>query len=218
MDSLTLEMLSKGLIKLINLFKWLLIHALCFLIKDMSCTMCRCKILADDKGSCWQRHKWQFLHILKGEINVSIVYFLRASDNKSNNVAKKSAIDYCSSSASHTLATINLENLQTYFDVLSSSNRRKLNFSIFLYKNSALIFRQNCRENVLVWDFFSCWQLWFHEKNCQKKCGGKTCENVGVFSKLNFWTKVALFLTSSLVRNCAKWNCSSWTKLVSFFW
>ena len=37
---------------------------------------------------------------------------------------------------------------------------------------------------------FSCWQLWFHEKNCQKNLGWKTRENVGVLSKLNFWTKI----------------------------
>ena len=36
---------------------------------------------------------------------------------------------------------------------------------------------------------FSCWQLWFHEKNCQNNFGWKTRENVGVLSKLNFWTK-----------------------------
>ena len=40
---------------------------------------------------------------------------------------------------------------------------------------------------------FSCWQLWFHEKNCQKKFGWKIRENVGVLSKLNFWTKIWLF-------------------------
>ena len=40
---------------------------------------------------------------------------------------------------------------------------------------------------------FSCWQLWFHEKNCQKNLGWKTRENVGVMSKLNFWTKIWLF-------------------------
>ena len=40
---------------------------------------------------------------------------------------------------------------------------------------------------------FSCWQLWFHEKNCQKTFGWKTRENVGVLSKLNFWTKIWLF-------------------------
>ena len=40
---------------------------------------------------------------------------------------------------------------------------------------------------------FSCWQLWFHEKNCQKKIGWKTRENVGVLSKLNFRTKIWLF-------------------------
>ena len=31
---------------------------------------------------------------------------------------------------------------------------------------------------------FSCWQLWFHEKNCQKKFGWKTRENVGVLDFL----------------------------------
>ena len=40
---------------------------------------------------------------------------------------------------------------------------------------------------------YSCWQLWFHEKNCQKKFGWKTRQNVGVLSKLNFWTKIWLF-------------------------
>ena len=39
----------------------------------------------------------------------------------------------------------------------------------------------------------SCWQLWFHEKNCQKKFGWKTRENVEGLSKLNFWTKIWLF-------------------------
>ena len=37
---------------------------------------------------------------------------------------------------------------------------------------------------------FSYWQLWFHEKNFQKNLGWKTCENVGVLSKLNFRTKI----------------------------
>ena len=33
---------------------------------------------------------------------------------------------------------------------------------------------------------FSCWQLWFHEKNCQKKFGRKTRENVAdLESKIN---------------------------------
>ena len=35
-------------------------------------------------------------------------------------------------------------------------------------------------------------QLWFHEKNCQKKNWVKTRENVGVWSKLHFWTKIRL--------------------------
>ena len=39
---------------------------------------------------------------------------------------------------------------------------------------------------------FSYWQLWFHEKNCQKIFGWKTRENVGVLSKLNLWTKIRI--------------------------
>ena len=71
----------------------------------------------------------------------------------------------------------------------------------FLSKNSTLISRENCRFFFWVknswkccgFGLFSCWQLWFHEKNCQKKFGGKTRENVGVLSKLTFWTKNWLF-------------------------
>ena len=47
------------------------------------------------------------------------------------------------------------------------------------------------------WGFglFSCWQLWFHEKNCQKILAEKFMKMLGVFflSKLNFWTKIWLF-------------------------
>ena len=70
----------------------------------------------------------------------------------------------------------------------------------FLSKNSTLISRENCRFlgvknswKCCGFGLFSCWQLWFHEKNCQKNCWWKTRENVGVLSKLNFWTKVWLF-------------------------
>ena len=56
----------------------------------------------------------------------------------------------------------------------------------FLSKNSTLISRENCRffwvknswKCCGFW-LFSCWQLWFHEKNCQKKFDWKTRENVG---------------------------------------
>ena len=59
---------------------------------------------------------------------------------------------------------------------------RKL--SIFWVKNS-----WKCCDFGL----FNCWQLWFHEKNWQKRFGWKTRENVGVLSKLVFWTKIWLF-------------------------
>ena len=70
----------------------------------------------------------------------------------------------------------------------------------FLSKNSTLISRENCRFfwvknswKCCGFGLFSCWQLWFNEKNCQKNCGWKTRENVGVLSTLNFWTKIWLF-------------------------
>ena len=70
----------------------------------------------------------------------------------------------------------------------------------FVSKNSTLISRENCHFfgvknswKCCGFGLFSCWQLWFHEKNCQKKIWWKTRENVGVLSKLNFWTKIWLF-------------------------
>ena len=62
----------------------------------------------------------------------------------------------------------------------------------FLSKNSTLIGVKNSWK-CCGFGLFSCWQLWFHEKNCQKKFGWKTRENVGILSKLNFWTKIWLF-------------------------
>ena len=38
---------------------------------------------------------------------------------------------------------------------------------------------------------FSCWQFWFHEKNCQKIFWVKNSWKC--LSKLNFWTKIWLF-------------------------
>ena len=70
----------------------------------------------------------------------------------------------------------------------------------FLSKNSTLISRVYCRFfgvknswKCCGFGLFGCWQLWFHEKNGQKKFGWKTRENVGVLSKMNFWTKIRLF-------------------------
>ena len=65
--------------------------------------------------------------------------------------------------------------------------------SIFVQKFN-LISRENCRFfgvknswKCCGFGLFSFWQLWFHEKNCQKKkIGWKTHENVWVLSRLNF--------------------------------
>ena len=66
----------------------------------------------------------------------------------------------------------------------------------FLSKNTTLTSRKNCRFfwvknswKCCGFGLFSCWQLWFHEKNCRNKnpwkCWG--------FVKIEFWTKIWLF-------------------------
>ena len=76
-------------------------------------------------------------------------------------------------------------------------------FKIFIFcPNSTLISRENCR---FFWvknswkccglGLFSCWQLWFYEKNCQKIFRWKTCENVGFFFvKIEFLYKNLTFI------------------------
>ena len=56
----------------------------------------------------------------------------------------------------------------------------------FLSKNSTLICRENCRFFWMKTSWkccglglFSCWQLWFHEKNCQKNYGWKLVKMLG---------------------------------------
>ena len=70
----------------------------------------------------------------------------------------------------------------------------------FLSINSTLISRENCRffwcktrENVVVLDFFRCWQLWFHEKNCQKKNLVKNSWKCWGFVKIEFLDKNVTF-------------------------
>ena len=45
---------------------------------------------------------------------------------------------------------------------------------------------------------FSCWKLWFHEKNCQKKFGLKNSWKCWSFVKIEFLDKIWLFEV---------WNC-----------
>ena len=71
---------------------------------------------------------------------------------------------------------------------------RNLHFS---YKNSTVISRENCRlfgwktrETVVVLDFLAVDNFDFTRKIVKKNFADKTRENVGVLSKLNFWTKI----------------------------
>ena len=87
----------------------------------------------------------------------------------------------------------------TFYRIVNTLHHTVQNLH-FLSKNSTWISRENCwffwvknSWKCCSFGLFSCWQLWFHEKNCQKNFGWKTRENVGVLSKLNFWTKLWLF-------------------------
>ena len=78
----------------------------------------------------------------------------------------------------------------------------------FLSKNSTLISRENCRFFWLKnswkccgFGLFSCWQLWFHEKNCQKKFWLKNSWKCWIFGqKFDFSNCVAITRKNS-------WNC-----------
>ena len=74
---------------------------------------------------------------------------------------------------------------------------RKLHF---LSKYSTLISRENCRFfgvknswKCCGFGLFSCWQLWFHEKNCQKKFGVKNSWKCWGFVKIEFLDKNLTF-------------------------
>ena len=54
---------------------------------------------------------------------------------------------------------------------------QKFNFD---FPRKLLIFSGENSWKCCGFGLFSCWQLWFHEKNCQKNFGWKTRENVGV--------------------------------------
>ena len=56
---------------------------------------------------------------------------------------------------------------------------------------------------------FSCWQLWFHVKNCPKKFGWK---RFFFFLKLNFWTIIRHFaLLISIWFYPWIWTCALWS-------
>ena len=60
---------------------------------------------------------------------------------------------------------------------------------------------------------FSYWQLWFHEKNCQKKFGWKTCENVVV---LGFLALDNFDFTRKSVKTIwgeISWKCCGFVKI-----
>ena len=85
------------------------------------------------------------------------------------------------------------------FDTSISSKLFEL--FIFCPKIQLWISRENCRffGTKNSWKccgigLLSCWQLWFHEKNCQKKkLGEKLVKMLGVLLILIFWIKNWIF-------------------------
>ena len=83
----------------------------------------------------------------------------------------------------HRLKLINAHLLITLFEIFIFCPKIQLWFSEKIVDFSGVKNSWKCCG-------FSCWQLWFREKNCQKNIGRKTRENVGVLSKLNFGQKI----------------------------
>ena len=69
-------------------------------------------------------------------------------------------------------------------------------FEIFIFcPKIQLWFPDKVVDFCCGFGLFSCWQLWFHEKNCPKKIWMKISWKCWVFvflSNLNFWTKIWL--------------------------
>ena len=70
----------------------------------------------------------------------------------------------------------------------------------FLPKNSTLISRENCRFFLVKnswkccgFGLFSCWQVWFHKKNCQKKIWVKYLWKCWGFVNIEFLDNILTF-------------------------
>ena len=83
---------------------------------------------------------------------------------------------------------------------------QKFNFD-FLSKLS--IFGVKNSWNCCGFGLFSCWQLWFYEKNCQKKFRWKTRENVVV---LDFLAVDNFDFTRKIVKKIW-WKCWGFVKI-----
>ena len=92
----------------------------------------------------------------------------------------------------------------------------------FLSKNSTLISRENCQffgvkksRNCCGFGLLSCWQLWFHEKNCPKQFWVKNSWKCWGFVKIEFLDKN---LTFRIVhRMCLTEFLSEFRKCFNFF-
>ena len=98
---------------------------------------------------------------------------------------------------------------KTWLKTLQIQNTRKLKrlavgtlFEIFIFcPKIQLWFPEKIVEFVLGENsrkccgngLFSCWQLWFHEKNCPKNLGEKLVKMLGFCQNWIFWTKIWLF-------------------------
>ena len=74
-------------------------------------------------------------------------------------------------------------------ELLCSTNCSKSSFFVQKFnfdfpRKLSIFLGEKTRWKCCNFRLFSCWQLWFHKKSCQKNFGWKTHENVGVLSKL----------------------------------
>ena len=99
----------------------------------------------------------------------------------------------------------------------------------FLSINSTLISQENCRFywvknswKCCGFGLFHCWQLWFHEKNCQKKNWVKNSWKCCGFVKIEFLEKNLTFRIVCMIwwfRNIADiwiWTHNCWVNPGSF--
>ena len=113
---------------------------------------------------------------------------------KPTNSSKLVSFDFLTRSGTPPDSMRNSSIMSNFFNFVQFHTVRNLHF---LSKNSTLISRENCRFfgvknpwKCCGFGLFSCWQLWFDEKNCQKKIGVKNswkCCGLGLFTCWQLW-------------------------------
>ena len=85
--------------------------------------------------------------------------------------------------------------LHTWYPICNSSPTL---FEIFIFCPKIQHFPKNSWK-CCGFGLLGCWQLWFHEKNCQKNLGEKLVKMLGFCQNWIFWTKFDFLISVFII-------------------